>query len=332
MIDKDDLLTSTHSSNRCWTNAMNIVRPLVITYTYMSGLCFKLLTMHCTTPAESKEVLEERLTMKEKNGAVLYIPEHRCWEEKGKIRKRPHSTDSVPESKRKYAINGTDEIPPLPISQAMAVNVGYTKPPVKQHGGMTMVEPVVYPSFRDGQVKIAANHVNDAAGNTDAQMDSLKKHLEATHSQLKAEREAKKELSRTVAKLQSELGSVKAHLADYKQQLEALQAFPSMSTLFALNCCSVCLWGLYTAFQGTVEPMGSLVCVGLLMPPGYTAGSAVMSVRKLYRYLRYMHCEIGGSRETQILKCMLRCLMFPGSIVPTYIDRCSVGASCHYDS
>ena len=199
-------------------------------------VCMYLLTMHCTTSAESKEVLEERLTMKEKNGAVLYIPEHRCWEEKGKIRKRPHSTDSVPESKRKYAINGTDEIPPLPISQAMSVNVGYPKTSVKHHGGMTMVEPmVVYTPFRDGQAKIAANHVNDAAGNTDVQMDSLKKHLEATHGQLKAEREAKKELSRTVAKLQSELGTVKAHLADYKQQLEALQAFPSMSTLFTLT-------------------------------------------------------------------------------------------------
>lgn len=199
--------------------------------------------------------------MKEKNGAVLYIPEHRCWEEKGKIRKRPHSTDSVPESKRKYAINGTDEIPPLSISQAMPVNVGYPKTSIKQHGGMTMVEPmVVYTSFRDGQAKIAANHVNDAAGNTDAQMDSLKKHLEATHGQLKAEREAKKDLSRTVAKLQSELGTVKAHLAEYKQQLEALQAFPSMSTLFALNCCTVDLWGVYTAFQGSVEPVGSLVC------------------------------------------------------------------------
>lgn len=202
--------------------------------------------MYCTIPAESKEALEERLAMKEKNGSVLYIPEHKCWEEKGKIRKRPHSTDSLPESKKTCATNGYEGMPPLTSPQGMVVNVGYTKAPMMQPGGMTKLEPMVlYPSFGLSHADTAVkNHVKDTTSNTDAQMDSLKKRLDTTHSQLKAEREAKKELSRTVAKLQSELGTVKAHLADYRQRLEALQAFPSKATgLYSLECCTVELVG-----------------------------------------------------------------------------------------
>lgn len=184
--------------------------------------------------------------MKEKNGSVLYIPEHRCWEEKGKIRKRPHSTDSLPESKKICPTNGIEGMAPLPTPQGMVVNVGYTKASMVQPGGMAKLEPmVVYPSFGVSHAETAVrNHIKDTTSNTDAQMDSLKKRLDATHSQLKAEREAKKELSRTVARLQSELGTVKAHLADYRQRLEALQAFPSKATgLHSLECCTIELVG-----------------------------------------------------------------------------------------
>lgn len=197
--------------------------------------------------------------MKEKNGSVLYIPEHRCWEEKGKIRKRPHSTDSIPESKRLCA-NGTEGISPLPNSLDM-VDVGYTKTSLKQHGEMTKVEPmVVYSPLGIRRAEAAAqNHVKDTMAHTDAQMDGLKKRLETTHSQLRVEKEAKKELSRTVAKLQNELGTVRAQLTDYRQRLEALQAFPSMSIFLALECV---LWscGVYCrAFQGPLEPLCCLV-------------------------------------------------------------------------
>lgn len=187
--------------------------------------------------------------MKEKNGSVMYIPEHRCWEEKGKVRKRPHSTDSLPDAKRMP--NGTEGIATLTTAQGMVVNVGYggpTKATITQ-GGMTKVDPMVmYPSFSVTQAEpTSRNHVKDVTSSTtDTQLDSLKKRLSTTQGQLEMERETKKELSRTVTKLRNELGMVKAHLADYKQRLEALQAFPSMSTHWYLLACAVLqsMWGV----------------------------------------------------------------------------------------
>ena len=177
--------------------------------------------------------------MKEKSGTVMYIPEHRCWEEKGKIRKRPHSTDSLPDAKRMP--NGTEGITTLTTAQGV-VNVGYgvpTKATLVQAG--TKIEPMVmYPSFSitHAETTSTKNHVKDVTSSTtDSQLDSLKKRLSATHGQLEAERERRKELSHTVGKLRNELGMVKAHLADYKHRLEALQAFPSMCThLCSLTC------------------------------------------------------------------------------------------------